>query len=1702
MSATGSNRIRWRAAGGERLARPDSVRWTFLGANPVANAPRGRLGPLASLALWLVGICLLCWMTTWIHRPRHVRMIQFVAGYQTNLAVPHNVPGVKSAEALSLLDEGIINKSMVEILAPATLRKETDLAKSIAENTSPFLVINFFAHGGYDEKGPFLIPDDADTRWDPENRIRVGKILEIVAKQPEWQVKVLVFDAEQFDFLLPFGIIENRFSQGLRKLEPAIAKIPNLIVVNSCGSRQNSWIIHDTGMSNFGSQLVRCLTGTASDLNLDGQVNLAEALSAVSKEVAAWSMINRNAEQTVMVLPSTANPAHLLSDALVHQAGMSPYNLPPVEKFESTLELRDVWSTHRELYKSNLRPDQLCPELWSVYQRALMRYEELLRADDPVNARAMREIHRQLESRIRNSVQFSLDSFTNNFGLGLLAGMESDEAGYQGVLKLAAELLTIPEGELSGRISRFAAVSAQGSANRLPPRILLQQAILEEAAKSPDPNPERIALLIGSLRMPGRQQPIEAQGVVTYLRDRAAGRSKDSSIPRLIHARMKAEFASCGMVDGLTSVPSSNRGMIFKQRELMDADAIRLSAQDRMLSSEDETRTQALRDLARASAAYDRVVAESSRISGALNAHNQLMSEMPFYTEWVLKLGSPVNPTGDDVVDALMKPMTSAWDNLHLADAAKDEAVSRLFGGQDYREAIERLITLTGKAGAEFEEVRRAHANQMASLAESDIYGEDLLMDDVLRVPVLDVDARMRVIETRAMSKLTRLPGTVDPESLVARPQQKMRVATQRETNVPRVGRLAMAMIGKSIFDDNTVATDSVFEPFDQVAEMVRTYSIQPDEGLDAVARAGRQIGMRLSIYEYNGSEIAEQVARARPEDKMGLLIRADRLARIGTQTATSESIRREPGSDLRRCWLNNLLVFQAKRAWAEHLYAGDGEKVPYYRAAMQNLIIDASKGPVPVGLEEARSLAALPGEISVGMVGIGENGARQKITGMIHWTTEPSIRLEFEAGPVAGGSIPGGKAQVEVAPGPEIQRPGERRVDRRLIDMPDAALALSAKPFDVVLESEFVAKGQDLRAPIAIGRLDSRAVVNCIYRGQRVSLTIPVGLHATPPVVSTAFPASGEATLSLRASKDAVAEGGQAKGSVAIVVDCSGSMGADGDNPGKIAQVASALEAVVGRLPPGVNITVWVFGQAVGPARTVDNPEEHVIPVLGPTIMGGDPSAVAARLARRFREGEIIPWNKSPLLSAMNKAAGDLAAQGGARGPMTLIALTDGQDNRAIADPKLNPEKLQFPALVLKLFAGSGIQVRVIGFQAGAEDPAVAADFEALGKLSPPGGYSSASHLQELVSQMENSMRRELRYALENADNIPVPTQPVGGFEAGLSGFIDKWIHPSLPPGEYFARGAGARGLLGIVRLDPADCLLVGLSRGKEVRRLGMMADLAGRPTRKSGGWTAGIAQKKRDMPGVTMLAALEKDWDAREQDLSQPKPGFAWWEMGARGGARGAVRFWNEFGYPSPCWTVASPAWPASRATGGPEEASLEAWWLPEKTMSADREFRKGNDFTVVTGLESKPIVIDGVACLVESVRIESRLVPDGPDSWSTRKCLVARTRCAPPSEGAPSKGLSLAFLDGHPLEGSQHLVHAEAGKAASIFWPVDETTVSKVGSIQFRSLSRIKEESAARGFHVRFDRTGTPEENDERPRPLLPFPRAKKPNPGGAP
>ena len=1697
MSAPGNNNIRWRLAGGERQARARDTKWSLLGTNPVANSPKVLLGPLASMALWLVGISALCWMTTWIHRPKHIQVVQLVAGYHSNLAVPHNVQGVRAAQTLSLLDGGTLNKSMVEIQEPSTLRKDTDLAKAIGESSSPYLIVNFMAHGGVDDQGPFLLPDNATTSQEPDNRIRVSKILEVMAALPEHQVKVLFFDAEQFEFLLPFGIIDNRFSQALIELEPAIARIPNLIVVNACSPGQSSWQAQDTGMTNFGNQLIRCLTGAAPDQNHDGQVTLWEVIEGLSREVPSWASLNRNAKQNILVLPKSRKPALLLADALVHQAGKQAYSPEPFARLESTVELRDVWERHRDLANAPLAPEQLCPELWNLYQRSLIRYEELLRAGDPVNALALRETHRQLESMISNSVRFPLDSFTNNFNLGLVSGLDPDEAGAAGASKLASELLIAPEGEVAAKISGYISRNLDSSADRMPPRIVLQKAVLEEAAKSPNPNPERIQLLISRLLVPGRLQPVESQGVMVYLRDRPNSQTNNSAIPSLIRARLKSEAASCGISETPPHVQSPNRGIVFYQERILEADAVRLSAQDRLLSSDSTMHTQALRDLARAEALYDKVVEDSARLSRAFNTHNHLMSVMPYYTLWLSKLGSPLNPTVDEFAESLSKPMTSAWESLHSAADAKTEAARRLLAGGDYAAQLRTFITLTETAAGQFEEVRRAHASQISSLSESDIFGEDLLIDDVLKVPTIDVDSRLRIIETQARSRAIKQSETVDAGTFrITHPER------EREINASRAGALAMAMIGRTMFDDGTVLKEGNFESFDQVAERLRGLSLRASADLELITKAGQQIGTRFSLFAHSIPDLMAVVAKAPPNEKLALLIRADAFARIGSPTATPQTIDEEPGAQLRRCWLNNLLVFQAKRAWNEHLYAEGRESTPYYRVAMLNNFKDASIGPAPVGLDRVKALAESPGDITVSMMGIADNGERQKMNGPVHWTTEKTLELQFEAGSVPGGSIPGGVVQMEVSTGQEIQRPMALRGQRRHIDLPPMGETAAGKAISLNLESGFVERGQDQRAAIPAGVINSSVVVTCLYRGQRVELSVPVTLHATAPAVATSYPARGGATMSIRASKEAVADAGQAKGAVAIVVDCSGSMGPAGDDPGKISRVATALETVIARLPPGVSITVWVFGQGVGPARTVDNPEEHVVPVLGPTIMGADPGGVSARLARKFREGEIIPWNKSPLLSAMNKAATELLAQGGNRGHMTLIALTDGQDNRAAGDAKLNPDKLPIPGLVVKLFAGTGIQVNVIGFQAGAEDAAVRADFEPLSKLTPPGGFSSASHIGELVSQLENSMRREFRFELETPENLAVPTQPAGGFEAGTAGLTDKWIVPPISPGEYLVRAGSARGLLCLARLDAADCLLMGLERGKPPRRLGMADEMPGRPVARSGGWAAAIVQNKREKSGVGMLASLEKAWDPRETEVLLVKPGFAWWEFKPKGGAGAAARTWNEFGYPAPCWAVTSPAWPVSPATGGPAEATLEAWWTPEKIQPVEREFVRGNDYSRVTAISGKPILIDGQNCLVESVVVETRLVPVDPERWENTKCLVVRTRTAPPADGEEPKGLVLASLDGHALGGSQHVVHASAGRVASVFWPIDEAGAAQVASIQFRSLRRFKNDAKARGFHLRFEKTGTPDERDERPRPLIPFPRAPVSAPAVAP
>jgi len=71
--------------------------WNWISPTPFRDINYGWIGPIARLSLWLVGLSMLCWMLLWLKISPNPTILQFVAGYETNLLLPANVAGVRCA---------------------------------------------------------------------------------------------------------------------------------------------------------------------------------------------------------------------------------------------------------------------------------------------------------------------------------------------------------------------------------------------------------------------------------------------------------------------------------------------------------------------------------------------------------------------------------------------------------------------------------------------------------------------------------------------------------------------------------------------------------------------------------------------------------------------------------------------------------------------------------------------------------------------------------------------------------------------------------------------------------------------------------------------------------------------------------------------------------------------------------------------------------------------------------------------------------------------------------------------------------------------------------------------------------------------------------------------------------------------------------------------------------------------------------------------------------------------------------------------------------------------------------------------------------------------------------------------------------------------------------------------------------------------
>src|SRR5262249_35867366 len=143
---------------------------------------------------------------------------------------------------------------------------------------------------------------------------------------------------------------------------------------------------------------------------------------------------------------------------------------------------------------------------------------------------------------------------------------------------------------------------------------------------------------------------------------------------------------------------------------------------------------------------------------------------------------------------------------------------------------------------------------------------------------------------------------------------------------------------------------------------------------------------------------------------------------------------------------------------------------------------------------------------------------------------------------------------------------------------------------------------------------------VSGFFRGRALAAATPVDFYHVPDRAAVYAPLPQTVGLAVRADLNAQNRYGFGTGAVAVLLDCSGSMGRDPKDPtsvGLYPDALAALEKLLKGLPPGTVVTVWTFGQKTPGIRA---PEETIRELLAPTALPLDADALVEDVLRKAR--------------------------------------------------------------------------------------------------------------------------------------------------------------------------------------------------------------------------------------------------------------------------------------------------------------------------------------------------------------------------------------------------------------------------------------------------------------------------------------------------
>jgi hypothetical protein len=805
-----------------------------------------------------------------------------------------------------------------------------------------------------------------------------------------------------------------------------------------------------------------------------------------------------------------------------------------------------------------------------------------------------------------------------------------------------------------------------------------------------------------------------------------------------------------------------------------------------------------------------------------------------------------------------------------------------------------------------------------------------------------------------------------------------------------------------------------------------------------------------------------------------------------------------DPAGDARRLRLGSFLLTQTRRTLRDHWYDENPGAEPYYRVAGRLFLGDA-RAQAPPGKRDRWSAAFTQavGESSKKLEAPGDwmlvetteqatDAAgrlipdRAKI-GVI--TSEQQMQREYRLVPASKDDRPpSGFASLWAADSSDLRSVEPAAFDRLAVAVnPDAEALEKAPVFALRLASPLVEQAEIKGFPRPFVQR-APLQVRGLHRGQVIKLDAPVDLHPEPSTVIRQFPLPEKASVAVRTDKYVTSRVGTNDSGIVFVLDCSGSMRppAGGDpKRGRYFQALQALRTVLTRVPKDTTVSVLTFGRLTVNAAA-DKPERTIEHALQPTRWNPQDPRQLADLMAILESFE--PWNQSPLARSLLFAREDLK---GVKGSKTIIAITDGHDNRFNQDPELEPRYKTVPALLKAAFDNGDTALHVVVFPTSdVEEKKSIEQFKEIETFKPAGRVHSIRDTVKLAEVLDVVMRQRLNYWIDRVGrNVSVNDVPESGLDVSTSDKNDRWYGKGLPPGGNKVRVYVPERIEKDVLLHRGDLLLLDLvdsPKGMQFERYLFSDDYAWkrRLESKAKDWRLSVLQNQQlDSGGLQMLLGLEKTVDRRETILEQIKPREAWIELTApqEVSEEISVRWSGLIGYPAPAWSIDVPAWPVYAKTTTAARPVLDIWWNPDEAA------RAGADLPLAEMLDARQrhVVMKGeVGVVLESAVWEKHRVRVERGIFDWRNCLVVRMRH---DRDRPI----IIRLDGIQPAGSEHRLYAKANKMTALYWFPEEKT--GLGDVRLRviSVNAFKDAAVQRGYHLRVGDLASPEPTDFRPR-----------------